>query len=103
MELIDKNKYSRFAPTVESETSVSKSSSRSINSVVEVLKDQDVIDSIENVSIRIKFKDNETKILKFSDFCPFLNEKFVPQFTRLIEGYCRLFGKRFSERVLIKF
>ena len=69
----------------------------------EVIKDQDSNESVEHVRIRIKFRDSETRILKFNDFCNFLNENFVPQFKRLIEGYCKLFGKKFSSRVLIKF
>jgi hypothetical protein len=97
--LLEKNKYSRFAPTAASEAVGSSSSSN----VVEIIRDQDSNDDIEEVRIRIKFRDNETKVVKFNDFCQFLNESFVPQFKRLIEGYCKLFGKKFSHRVLIKF
>ena len=58
---------------------------------------------VKDVKIRVKFNDSKTEMIKFEKFCDFLEESFVPQFTRLITGYCQLFGKKFSERVLIRF
>ena len=82
--LLDKQKYNRF----EMEQST---------------KDADCIKNLDNVQIRVKFRDSEMKIFKFNEFCQYLKEDYVPQFTRLVNGYCKLFGEKFSNSVLIKF
>lgn len=80
---LETNKYSRFA--AESEI------------------DSDENTEIDSIKIRVKFRDTEMKIFNFSEFCNFLNPSFVEQFNNLIRGYTKLFGKRFSQKVLIKF
>lgn len=90
--LLDKNKYNRFASFEKTE-----------NCPNEPLKDIDENDSIDNVKIRVKFRESDTKILKFGDFCDYLNPDFVPSFIHLIQGYCKLFGKKVANRILIKF
>ncbi len=82
VDLLEKNKYSRFA-------------AKDINEL-------DKNDSVNDVRIRVKLG-KDTRIFKFSDFCEYLNRGYVPQFRHLIEGYCRLFGNKFSKHVLIKF
>ena len=82
-ELIEKNKYSRFSPSHE--------------------VDENEFGDLKDVKIRAKFRDAEARIFTFKEFCRFLNKDFVPQFTHLITGYCKLFGRQFSRRVLIKF
>jgi arginine-tRNA-protein transferase len=83
IELLEKSKYVRFAKREQ--------------------KDQDENKSIDNVRIRMKLGGSDTRILKFNDFKNFLNESYVSHFQNLIEGYCKLFGKGVSQRVLIKF
>ena len=82
-ELLDTKKYSRFAEA---------------NAI-----DSESFNKISDINIRAKFRDSEPRIFKFNEFCRFLNASFVPQFTHLITGYCKLFGSEFSKRVLIKF
>lgn len=83
IELIEKNKYSRFSLPSETES--------------------DQFTDLDEVRIRAKFRDTEARIFTFKEFCRFLNKGFVPQFTHLVNGYCKLFGRQFSKRVLIKF
>ena len=66
--------------------------------------DPDRVDNVDNVKIRIKFKDHsDYQIFKFRDFIGFLTASYVPQFANLTLGYCRLFGQKFSNRAIIKF
>ena len=80
---LETKKYSRFAP--------------------ESSNDSNENTEIDSIKIRVKFRDSEMKIFKFSEFCTFLNPSFVEQFNNLIKGYSKLFGKSFSQNVLIKF
>jgi hypothetical protein len=82
--LLDKQKYNRL----EADQSITDSNEHK---------------SLDNVQIRVKFRDSEMKILKFNEFCKFIKEDFVPEFTHLVNGYCKLFGEKFSNRVLVKF
>ena len=59
--------------------------------------------NIEHVKIRVKFRDSEMKIFQLEEFCDYLNESYIPHFRKLVHGYSKLFGKQFSDRVLIKF
>ena len=80
--LLEKNKYCRFGEENSNEPD-------------EV--------NIEHIKIRVKFRDSEMKIFGLEEFCGYLNESYIPHFRRLVQGYCKLFGKQFSDRVLIKF
>lgn len=66
-------------------------------------KDVDLFKDINEIKIRGKFRESEPKVFRFNEFCRFLNASFVPQFSHLINGYCKLFGRDFSKRVLINF
>jgi hypothetical protein len=81
---LESNKYSRFAELSVVDTNESS-------------------DDISQIKIRVKFQMSEMRIFKFSEFCQFLNESFVPQFTSLVRGYSQLFGREFSNNVLIRF
>ena len=83
LELLNKKKYCRFSD--------------------KDVKDNDLFKNTNDISIRAKFRESESRVFKFNEFCRFLNSSFVPQFTHLINGYCKLFGCEFSKRVIIKF
>ena len=84
VELLDHSKYCRFAAPDD--------------------VDQDQNEKIDDVKIRLKLRENsEIKVFRFREFCEILNPSFVPQFTHLVTGYCKLFGSKFSSGVLIKF
>jgi hypothetical protein len=100
IELLEKAKYSRFSQS--SSNLNSTASSTKTTSTVSASANKTEFD-INNVKIRVKFKESDTRIVAFTEFCEFLNPNFIPQFKRLIDGYCCLFGPEFSKRVLIKF
>ena len=83
--LLEKQKYHRF----ENETST--------------INEKNNENCLDYVQIRVQFRDSDVKICKFNEFCKMLKADFVPQFTNLIRGYCKLFGEKFSKSVLIKF
>jgi len=94
VELLDKSKYSRLAPNpVETNDSASNA----------VVTDSDANDSIDQVQIRVNLGNSDPRIFKFNEFCELLNPSYVPRFKNLISGYCKLFGKTLSKRILIKF
>jgi hypothetical protein len=82
-ELLDKKKYNRFSD--------------------KDAKDQDQFRNINEINIRAELPGTGSRDYKFSEFCHYLRESFLPQFYHLINGYCVLFGRKFSKRVLLKF
>lgn len=94
----DCSSASASVTAIASNNHLSPSSSASLITI-----DENENKEIDHVKIRVKFNDNDTRVIKFTDFCEYLNSNFRPQFKRLIEGYCKLFGKKFSENVIIKF
>jgi hypothetical protein len=94
-EILDRSKYSRLAP----------SNTQGAGDVASnaILTDSDAIDSIDEVKIKVKLGNRDPQVLKVNEFCEFLNSSYVPRFKHLINGYCRLFGKTLSKRILIKF
>lgn len=66
VKLLDKNKYSRFAPNKSDDETV-------------VTKDLDKCENIDDIKIKVKFKGSDVYLLKFSEFCQLLDESFVPQ------------------------
>lgn len=88
IKLLNANKYSRFAPRGKSDQAITE--------------DQDQIDNIDNVKIKLTIGE-EMKIINFKDFCTFLRTDFIPEFEYLVLNYCKLFGKKVSERIKIKF
>ncbi len=91
VELLDKSKYSRLAQ----ETCNAASNA--------ILTDWDANDSIDEVQIKVKLGNSNPRIFKFNEFCQLLNPDYVPRFKDLISGYCKLFGKTLSKRIIIKF
>lgn len=82
--MLEASKYSRFADTSATDTNQQG-------------------EDVSQIKIRVKFAMSEMRLFKFSEFCQFLNESFVPQFTSLVRGYSKLFGREFSNNVLIRF